>query len=88
MSEVKKVTKEELEQLKVVRDENDKFVIELGRIGYQKAILEAKEESIKKPLKAFVESQRVFTKQIAKSFSDITTAYSSYDYASIFKPTK
>ncbi len=47
-----------------------------------------KEESIKKPLKAFVESQRVFTKQMAKSFSDITTAYSSYDYASIFKPTK
>ena len=34
MSEVKKVTKEELEQLKVVRDENDKFVIEGSRRIY------------------------------------------------------
>ena len=31
------------------------------------------EESLKKPLVDFVEAQRVFTKQIAKSASDIIT---------------
>ena len=31
------------------------------------------EDSLKKPLVDFVEAQRVFTKQIAKSASDVTT---------------
>ena len=32
-----------------------------------------KEDSLQKPLIDFVEAQRVFTKQIAKSASDVTT---------------
>ena len=32
-----------------------------------------KEDSLKKPLVDFVEAQRVFTKQIAKSASDVMT---------------
>jgi hypothetical protein len=71
MSELKQVTKEELEQLKVVRDENDKFVIELGRIGYQKAILEAQEESIKKDIIALQQRELVFSDELVKKYGNI-----------------
>ena len=62
---------EELEQLKVVRDENDKFVIELGRIGYQKAILEAQEESIKKDIIALQQRELVFSDELVKKYGNI-----------------
>jgi hypothetical protein len=47
-----------------------------------------KEESVKAPMKSFVEAQRIFTKQIAKSFSDMSKAYTNYDYREMFKSTK
>ena len=44
-----------------------------------------KEESVKKPMKAFVEAQRIFTKQIAKSAYDAAQACMMYDYKTLAK---
>ena len=45
------------------------------------------EESLKKPLVDFVEAQRVFTKQIAKSASDVMTI-ASETFANTITGTK
>ena len=45
------------------------------------------EESLKKPLVDFVEAQRVFTKQIAKSASDVMTI-ASETFANAITGTK
>lgn len=50
MSEVKQVTPEELQSLKAVRDEIDGYIISLGQIQYQRALLEHQEDQIKKDL--------------------------------------
>lgn len=47
-----------------------------------------KDKSFKDPLKSFVEAQRDFTKQVAKSISDITKTCTEYDYMAPFKPAK
>lgn len=46
------------------------------------------EESLKKPLVDFVEAQRVFTKQIAKSASDVITLTSQTFANAITNTTK
>ena len=45
--------------------------IQNAKINFLKQTV--KEESLQKPLVDFVEAQRVFTKQIAKSASDVMT---------------
>ena len=47
MSEENKVTQEELDALQAMRDESDKYVIDLGRLSYQKTIIESQEQNIK-----------------------------------------
>jgi len=44
-----------------------------------------KEESIKTPMKEFVQAQREFTKDVVKSISAISKVYTDYDYISAFK---
>ena len=46
------------------------------------------EESLKKPLVDFVEAQRVFTKQIAKSASDDVMTVASETFANAITGTK
>ena len=42
-----KVTQEELDHLRKIQEENDRAVIDLGRISYQRAILDNQEQTIK-----------------------------------------
>ena len=44
-----------------------------------------KEESIKTPMKEFVQAQREFTRDVVKSIAAISKVYTDYDYISAFK---
>ena len=59
--------------------------IQNAKINFLKQTV--KEESLQKPLVDFVEAQRVFTKQIAKSASDVMTI-ASETFANAITGTK
>lgn len=70
MSE-KKVTQEELDHLRKIQEENDRAVIELGRISYQKAILDNQEQSIKQNILALQQRESEFSNKLVEKYGDI-----------------
>lgn len=70
MSE-KKVTQEELDHLKKIQEENDRAVIELGRISYQKAILDNQEQAIKQNIISLQQRESEFSNKLVEKYGDI-----------------
>ncbi len=66
-----KVTQEELDHLKKIQEENDRAVIELGRIAYQKAILENQEQSIKQSIISLQQREADFSSKLVEKYGDI-----------------
>lgn len=71
MSEVKQVTPEELNQLKTVRDEIDKYIIELGQIQYQKVLLEVMEGQLKIGIIKSKEAEKKLSSELAAKYGDV-----------------
>lgn len=69
--EQKKVTEEELSILKSISDRNDRFVIELGRIEYQKAVLESESSKIKNDIIQILDEEKRFSDQLVAKYGDI-----------------
>lgn len=70
MSE-KKVTQEELDHLRKIQEENDRAVIELGRISYQKAILDNQEQAIKQNILSLQQRESEFSNKLVEKYGDI-----------------
>lgn len=70
MSE-KKVTQEELDHLRKIQEENDRAVIELGRISYQKAILDNQEQTIRQNILALQQRESEFSNKLVEKYGDI-----------------
>lgn len=66
-----KVTQEELDHLRKIQEENDRAVIELGRIAYQKAILENQEQSIKQNIISLQQREADFSGKLVEKYGDI-----------------
>jgi hypothetical protein len=69
--ETKKVTEEELIALKAIRDRNDIYVIELGRIEYQKTILEQEANNVKNDIIKIIDEEKRFSDQLVAKYGDI-----------------
>jgi len=67
----KSVTPEELAALKAISDKNDRCVVELGRIEYQKTILEQEAQQIKQSILELVTSEKQFSDQLIAKYGDI-----------------
>ena len=67
----KKVTQEELEHLRKIQEENDRAVIELGRISYQKAIIDNQEQAIKKNILDLQQRESEFSNKLVEKYGDI-----------------
>jgi hypothetical protein len=72
MSEVKKVTAEELEELKALRDESDRFVINLGQIQYQRLLLDAQEGQLKEALLKLKGAEKQVTDKLIDKYGNVT----------------
>ena len=66
-----KVTQEELDHLRKIQEENDRAVIELGRIAYQRAILENQEQSIKQSIISLQQREVDFSSKLVEKYGDI-----------------
>ena len=71
MSEAKTVTPEELQELKVVRDEIDSQVITLGQIQYQRTLLNFQEERLKLNLLETKEKEKDVTDKLLKKYGNV-----------------
>jgi hypothetical protein len=69
--ENKTVTSEELDALKAISDKNDRCVVELGRIEYQKTILEQESHQIKQTIIELIASEKQFSDQLIAKYGDI-----------------
>ena len=69
--ENKIVTSEELAALKAISDKNDRCVVELGRIEYQKTILEQEAHQIKQSILELITSEKQFSDQLIAKYGDI-----------------
>ena len=67
----KSVTPEELAALKAISDKNDRCVVELGRIEYQKTILDHEAHQIKQSILELVTSEKQFSDQLIAKYGDI-----------------
>lgn len=66
-----KVTQEELEKLKEIQNQNDSSVIELGRIGYQMALLKEQKRLIEANILALQVKESDFSKVLVAKYGDI-----------------
>jgi hypothetical protein len=71
MSEENKVTQEELDALQAMRDESDKYVIELGRLSYQKTIIESQEQNIKQNIVILQQKELEFSNKLVEKYGNI-----------------
>ena len=69
--ENKQVTKEELEKLKEIQNESDTAVIELGRIGYQMAILKEQKRQLETKILNLQVKESDFSKILVEKYGDI-----------------
>ena len=69
--EIKKVTEQELEALKSISDRNDRCVIELGKIEYQKTVLDDEANKIKQNILELINSEKQFSDQLVAKYGDI-----------------
>ena len=72
MAEVKTVTTEELEELKALRDESDRFVINLGQIQYQRVLLDAQEGQLKEALLKLKGAEKQVTDKLIDKYGNVT----------------
>ena len=62
------LTKEEIEQLSSLQEQQNDFVIQLGQTEYQINILERQKISIKQQIETFEESQVQLAKQLENKY--------------------
>lgn len=72
MSEVKTVTPEELNELKALRDESDRFVINLGQIQYQRILLDAQEDQLSEALLKLKGAEKQVTDKLIEKYGNVT----------------
>lgn len=70
MSDVKKLTEQELQDFKAFRQEANRLAAILGEIHYQKVLLDAELENLTAAIKANVLAQQEQLKQLGETYGD------------------
>lgn len=72
MSEVKKITPEELQELKKLRDQSDRLVINLGQIQYQRILLDAQEKQLSEDILALRAVEKQLTDRLVEKYGNVS----------------
>jgi hypothetical protein len=70
MSDVKKLTEQELQDFKAFRQEANRLAAILGEIHYQRVLIDAELENLKGAIKANVVSQQEQLKKFGETYGD------------------
>ncbi len=70
MSDVKKLTEQELQDFKGFRQEANRLAAILGEIHYQRVLIDAELENLKAAIKANVVSQQEQLKKLGEAYGD------------------
>lgn len=72
MSEVKKITPEELQELKKLRDQSDRLVIALGQVQYQRILLDAQEKQLSEDILALRAVEKQLTDRLVEKYGNVS----------------
>lgn len=70
MSDVKKLTEQELQEFKAFRQEANRLAAILGEIHYQRVLIDAELENVKAAIKANVIAQQEQLKKLGEAYGD------------------
>lgn len=70
MSDVKKLTEQELQDFRAFRQEANRLAAILGEIHYQKVLIDAELDNLKAAIKANVVAQQEQLKQLGETYGD------------------
>lgn len=70
MSDVKKLTEQELQDFKAFRQEANRLAAILGEIHYQRVLIDAELENLKAAIKANVVAQQEQLKKLGETYGD------------------
>lgn len=70
MSDVKKLTEQELQDFKAFRQEANRLAAILGEIHYQRVLIDAELDNLKAAIKANVIAQQEQLKQLGETYGD------------------
>ena len=74
------LSKEEIEKLSSLQQQQDNFVIQLGQIEYQKKILDQQKEEIYSKIKSFENNQIQLAKQLEEKYGRGTVNLESGEF--------
>ena len=77
------LTKEEIQQLSSLQEQQNDFVIQLGQVEYQKLLLNKQENSIKQQIEIFEEKQTGLAQQLEEKYGKGTVNLESGEFVGI-----
>ena len=77
------LTKEEIQQLSSLQEQQNDSVIQLGQVEYQKLLLNVQENSIKQQIEIFEEKQTKLAQQLEEKYGKGTVNLESGEFVGI-----
>ena len=77
------LTKEEIQQLSSLQEQQNDFVIQLGQVEYQKLLLNKQENSIKQQIENFEENQTKLAQQLEEKYGKGTVNLESGEFVGV-----
>ena len=77
------LTKEEIQQLSSLQEQQNDFVIQLGQVEYQKLLLNKQENSIKQQIEIFEEKQTGLAQQLEEKYGKGTVNLESGEFVGV-----
>ena len=77
------LSKEEIEKLSSLQQQQDNFVIQLGQIEYQKNLLDQQKEEIYSKIKSFENNQIQLAKQLEEKYGRGTVNLESGEFVKV-----
>ena len=78
------LSKEEIQQLSSLQEQQNDFVIQLGQVEYQKLLLNKQENSIKQQIENFEENQTKLAQQLEEKYGKGTVNLESGEFVGVW----
>ena len=77
------LTKEEIQQLSSLQEQQNDFVIQLGQVEYQKLLIKKEEESIKQQIETFEKKQMETAQKLEEKYGRGTVNLESGEFIKV-----
>lgn len=77
------LSKEEIQQLSSLQEQQNDFVIQLGQVEYQKSLLNKQKDSISKQIDTFEEKQLILAQKLEKKYGKGTVNLESGEFVGV-----